>query len=77
MRKYKVMYHKDMGYAALMKDDGMHFLATGIFVVHVISPSKYLLGQKKRYNLIYARCSGILIITIPADESLKIETKRP
>lgn len=25
MRKYKVMYHKDMGYAALMKDDSMHF----------------------------------------------------
>ena len=25
MRKYKVMYHKYMGYAALMMDDGMHF----------------------------------------------------
>jgi hypothetical protein len=25
MRKYKVMYHKDMGYAALMTDDGMRF----------------------------------------------------
>nr|DAH22387.1 MAG TPA: hypothetical protein [Caudoviricetes sp.] len=25
MRKYRVMYHKGMGYAAMMKADGMQF----------------------------------------------------